>query len=74
MKIEKSKVIKLKQKESNNEDINVNNINDNNILMAQLSDLEKELSNQKIKNEELQKDILVLNNEKQDLLLKMNQV
>ena len=40
----------------------------NNLLTTKISDLEKELSNQKIKNEELKKDISAFNIEKQEFI------
>jgi chromosome segregation ATPase len=54
---------KIKQKE--NKDANNK---DNNLLSLKILDLEKELSNQKLKNEELIKDISAFNSEKQDFI------
>ena len=56
---------KIKQKEIKEEN---NNKDNNNLLTMKISDLEKELSNQKIKNEELKKDLSAFNVEKQEFI------
>ena len=52
-----------------NEDKNKNESDENDKkLIIKIADLEKELSNQKIKNEELIKDISAFNSERKDFL------